>query len=773
MSDQKRKLAVIVFTDIVGFTKLTSQDQQKASDLLDTQRKEFSFLVKSFQGKWVKEMGDGLILTFDTISKAVRCCVKMQQRAKTIEHLNLRIGMHLGEILEKENDIIGDDVNIAARIEPFSAPGGIAISNKINDALIREPEFNTKYLGKPKLKGVAQSVEIYCITSHDLNITDLSKISAKIEKNYKLSYIALCISLFIVSIICFSFFNKDKIESVAILYLDARGDKELEYVEEITEDLIFELSSATNGLLRVPEIASVKKYKSKDLEYSELGKALDVNYIFQSSVKPEGLGFNLRCRLVEAKSGKDIFINKWFIDRNYIQSIVGVLAENIIKELNIKENLYQGNTRYNAEAYELYLKSKRLYSTSNSYEDSQKSIDMMIESVRLDDNFISAKLFLGQMYFNEGQYERADRLYEKALIKSKSLSDNVNIAETLRKQGQLLRERKDFKNAVKKFKEALLMCQVLNDRNAMAKILNSFGILYFKNNQKEDALQNWLEALRIAEQFEDKIKIAKYLNNLGIWYSDDGNYSRAIDYFQKSIKIKNEFGDRTVGKTFNNIGDLYFRIGDYQNAINYFDKSISLKNKLNDIKGSNSSIMNKVKVHFYNSNYDSALVEINNSRILTKSNKKEIFYGNRNRYAGMLFYHKGYFDSSLFYLNTLKFSQNNYSKQNLIDLIYLALVNQKLGDYELSNKHAEDFLKIIKYEDPPKKFAPLIYWMSYNFFNNYKNIDQAHKSLENAYLEIKSFSKEITNIKDRKMYLNIPLHKDIISEREKKIFKVN
>ena len=109
MNDQNRKLAVIVFTDIVGFTKLTSEDQQKASDLLDTQRKEFSYLVKSFQGKWVKEMGDGLILTFDTINKAVRCCIKMQQKAKTIENLNLRIGMHLGEILEKENDIIGDD----------------------------------------------------------------------------------------------------------------------------------------------------------------------------------------------------------------------------------------------------------------------------------------------------------------------------------------------------------------------------------------------------------------------------------------------------------------------------------------------------------------------------------------------------------------------------------------------------------------------------------------------------------------------------------------
>ena len=205
MSDQKRKLAVIVFTDIVGFTKLTSQDQQKASDLLDTQRKEFSFLVKSFQGKWVKEMGDGLILTFDTISKAVRCCVKMQQKAKAIEHLNLRIGMHLGEILEKENDIIGDDVNIAARIEPFSAPGGIAISNKINDALLREPDFKTKYLGKPKLKGVGQSVEVYCIISHELPETDLSKVSAKLEKQFNPVYAALGACLLIIPLVYFSF----------------------------------------------------------------------------------------------------------------------------------------------------------------------------------------------------------------------------------------------------------------------------------------------------------------------------------------------------------------------------------------------------------------------------------------------------------------------------------------------------------------------------------------------------------------------------------------
>ena len=97
-----------------------------ASDLLDIQRSVIKPLVESNGGKWIKEVGDGLILTFDTITNAVNCCIEIQDKARSIENLSLRIGIHLGEIIEKENDIIGDDVNVTARIEPFSAPGGIA-----------------------------------------------------------------------------------------------------------------------------------------------------------------------------------------------------------------------------------------------------------------------------------------------------------------------------------------------------------------------------------------------------------------------------------------------------------------------------------------------------------------------------------------------------------------------------------------------------------------------------------------------------------------------
>ncbi|MFL3008391.1 MAG: tetratricopeptide repeat protein [Candidatus Neomarinimicrobiota bacterium] len=763
MNDQNRKLAVIVFTDIVGFTKLTSQDQQKASDLLDTQRKEFSYLVKSFQGKWIKEMGDGLILTFDTINKAVRCCVKMQEKAKTIENLNLRIGMHLGEILEKENDIIGDDVNIAARIEPFSAPGGIAISNKINDALLREPDFKTKYLGKPKLKGVGQSVEVYCIISHDLPETDLSKVSAKLEKQFNPIYATLGASLLLIPLIYFYFFGASKVESVAILYMKVRGNEDMSYIEAITEDLIFDLSSATRGLLRVSETASVKKYKNNELEYKDLAKALGVNFIFESSIQPDGSGYNLRCRLIEAQSGEDRFINKWFIESKNLQSIVGVLAENIIKELDIDKELDQEKTVYDPEAYELYLKAKSLYATSDNYKDSQRSMEMMLESVRSDDNLISAKLSLGQMYYEERKYEEANKLYSSALSKSKSLSDNANLAETLRKQGMLYRKQKDIDTAVEKFNEALSIVKVMNDRNAMAKILNSFGILYYRTNKKEEALQNWLEALKIAEEFDDKLKTAKYLNNLGIWYSSDADYSRSIDYYQKSLNIKEELGDRNIGKTLNNIGELYFKMGDYENSLSYYDKSLTLKSKLNDIPGSNSSIINKAKIHFYNLKYDEVIDEIKDSRKLSKDSKKDRFEISRNKFMGMAYFHKNEFDSTLLYLNTVNEVYKDYPIQSLEILPYLSLANLKLGKVDLSIKFIEKFKKILEEEDPNDKEAVLIYWMAHKMYDANKNEKMSSEYLESAYLELKSNSKDIKNKKDRVLYLDAPLHKNIIS----------
>lgn len=181
MPKPTRKLAAIMFTDIAGYTALAAHDEEKALELIETQREILQPIVAEFNGEWLKEIGDGLLLSFPSSKQAVNCAIKIQQTVKEIEDLNLRIGIHQGDILEKGGDVFGDDVNIASRIEPFAAIGGVAITRKVEEDISSSPEFSTKYIGQPKLKGVRQVVKVYCITSHSLPKTRISEVSAKLE----------------------------------------------------------------------------------------------------------------------------------------------------------------------------------------------------------------------------------------------------------------------------------------------------------------------------------------------------------------------------------------------------------------------------------------------------------------------------------------------------------------------------------------------------------------------------------------------------------------
>ena len=479
MEDQKRKLAAIVFTDIVGFTKLTAKDQTLASSLLTKQRESFKPIVESHGGTWLKEMGDGLLLIFDTVTEAVNCCIKIQEEAANIEQMVLRIGIHQGEILMLENDVIGDDVNVASRIEAFSAPGGIAISGKVYDAIVREMHYQTKYLGKPKLKGVGQEVTVYCIISHGLPETNLADVAAKLEDlRPKWFYPAIASLLLVPLIVYFSFFRGEKIDSIAVLYMDVGNDPELSYLEAITEDIIFDLTSSSQGLLKVSESVEVKKYKeNSDISVNDVAGELGVDFVFWTKVQQDGPGFKFRYRLYDSDAQKDRFLKTDYIEKNSLQSILGVLISKIVDELDIEQSEQFVRLEYDPESYNLYLQAKSLYTVAKSSEDNEKAISMMEDAISKDDNLVMAQIYLGTMLYDMGNYSQASVIYEKALSKSKSLQDNASMAESYRKQGQLLRKKKDYPGSLAKFSEALSMSTVMNDKSSMAKTLNSMAIL--------------------------------------------------------------------------------------------------------------------------------------------------------------------------------------------------------------------------------------------------------------------------------------------------------
>ena len=201
MPEPIRKLTAIMFTDIAGFTAMTAVNTDKTVDLLNTQRELLRPIVEGHDGTWLREMGDGLLLIFPTASSAVRAAIAMQEATGPIEGLDLRIGIHMGEVREEAGDIYGDAVNLAARIEPFAASGGVALSDRVQQEIASFPEFTTKYVGRPHLKGTRQKVEIYCLTSHGLPETKLSEVNAKLEKpgGTRWSMAAMLVSIVIVA----------------------------------------------------------------------------------------------------------------------------------------------------------------------------------------------------------------------------------------------------------------------------------------------------------------------------------------------------------------------------------------------------------------------------------------------------------------------------------------------------------------------------------------------------------------------------------------------
>tara|TARA_B100000959_G_scaffold265764_1_gene307547 strand:+ start:35 stop:886 length:852 start_codon:yes stop_codon:yes gene_type:complete len=171
MSNQKittKKLKAIVFTDIVNFTSISAKDEQVALDLIQKQNDIIKPIVEKYNGEWLKEIGDGLLLSFGSSIEAVRCSIEIQKTLKNVDDLDIRIGIHQGDIFVKDGDVFGDDVNIASRIEGFAPTGGISLSDKVHKDISGVSDIKTSFIGHRKLKGVEQETKIRCITSDEL-----------------------------------------------------------------------------------------------------------------------------------------------------------------------------------------------------------------------------------------------------------------------------------------------------------------------------------------------------------------------------------------------------------------------------------------------------------------------------------------------------------------------------------------------------------------------------------------------------------------------------
>lgn len=157
---EKREIQVIMFSDIANYTGLMGRDETRALQILNHNREIHIECLRQYHGQLLKEMGDGILASFKSVSDAVNCAVRLQQQISS-EDCQLRIGIHMGEVISSGHDIIGDGVNIASRIQAQAEPGSIVISEIIYQNIKNKPDLQPSFLGERKLRHVDTEVRLY------------------------------------------------------------------------------------------------------------------------------------------------------------------------------------------------------------------------------------------------------------------------------------------------------------------------------------------------------------------------------------------------------------------------------------------------------------------------------------------------------------------------------------------------------------------------------------------------------------------------------------
>jgi class 3 adenylate cyclase len=278
---QTRQLAAIMFTDIVGYTALMGEGEQKAFQILQKNRELQKPIIEKYNGRWIKELGDGVMASFITVSDAVHAAKQIQEQCLKSGEFSLRIGIHVGEIVFEGEDVFGDAVNIAARIQAIASVGGIFVSEAVHYAVANKPEIKSSFVKTEILKNVKEPANIYEIIVEQLKPPTTSrnpinkKITTVVKKKITVPVAAWIIGALVLLIAVAVFLNKEKIsansgvQTLAVLpFINESGNADGEYLSDgMTETLTSNLSQLPK--IKVKARTSVFRYKGKALVLDE------------------------------------------------------------------------------------------------------------------------------------------------------------------------------------------------------------------------------------------------------------------------------------------------------------------------------------------------------------------------------------------------------------------------------------------------------------------------------------------------------------------------
>ena len=352
----KRKLAAIMFTDMVGYTALMQKDESKARELIQRHRELMKPHVEKHGGEILQFVGDGTFCTFDSAIEAVNAALEIQYVFKLEDEMSLRIGIHVGDVVVEGDEVYGDGVNVASRIEPLAEPGGICVTDKVYDNLKNQQGMKITSLGEKELKNVQESLKIYSIeaaivedsdktaeTTPPESSVDESKEESKTDKK-KIIYMAVAaLAIIFLSAWLLPLFESGErqleasgeIRSIAVLPLDnLSNDPNQEYFSDgMTEALIANIAKIRS--LKVISRTSVMRYKGTDKSLPVIAKELNVDAILEGSVLHAEGEVRITVQLIRASTDEHLWAESYTDRLENIMILQSKIARAVAKEIKL------------------------------------------------------------------------------------------------------------------------------------------------------------------------------------------------------------------------------------------------------------------------------------------------------------------------------------------------------------------------------------------------------------------------------------------------------
>ena len=434
----RRRLAAIMFTDMVGYTALGQRNESLSLALVEEQRKLIRPILGRHSGKEIKTMGDAFLVEFPSALDAVRCAYDIQRATREFnislpdeKRIHLRVGVHLGDVVESRGDISGDAVNVASRIEPLAEDGGVCVTRQVYDHIQNKFELKLASLGVKPLKNVSIPIEVYKMMMPWYN-----------EKAGQVAHL-------------------DKKRIAVLPFANISPDPADEYFADgLTEELIGTISKMRE--LSVISRTSVMQYKDKSKPIPEIGGELNAGTILEGSVRKAGNRVRVSIQMIEATEDKHLWAENYDREIQDIFSVQSDIASRVADALKVEllagEKKGIGKVLTNSvEAHNLYLKGV-YHLNRGSPSDVERAIEYFELACEQDPGFALAYTMVAYCYvIIAGESMPAQEAFPKAKdFLARALSLDEGLAEAHNVQAMIANQYDwDWAATERSFKEAV------------------------------------------------------------------------------------------------------------------------------------------------------------------------------------------------------------------------------------------------------------------------------------------------------------------------------